>query len=134
MISSVDFAATIAALGGCDRPRELAGRSLLPLLYDEPIVGGHTFGLLSEFHDRLMLETQRYKAVFNRQTRRCLGIYDLLTDLPERTNLLDSPQGRNVLDSMRLRLGDALMPLRAVTEASPNGLAAIDPANDALFF
>ena len=132
MVSTVDIAATVAALSGCDMPRDIAGRSVLPLLYDEPIVGGHCFGVISEFHDRVMIETERYKAVFNRQTRRCLGIYDLLMDAPEQHSLIDAPKGRNVLDSIRLRLGDVLMPLRAVSDHAPLDPAATDPATDVL--
>ena len=39
--------------------------------------------------------------------------YDLLNDADERENLIDSPTGRNLLDALRWRLGDALLPLRS---------------------
>ena len=42
-----------------------------------------------------------------------LGLYDLLNDPDERRNLVKTPTGYNVLDSMRCRLGSALLQMRA---------------------
>lgn len=113
LFSTLDATATVAALGGCDPPTGVTGRSLMPLVNNEnvaPVRGG----ILSEFNDRLMLETERYKAVFNRCTGRCIGLYDLLTDTDEKRNLIDETTGQNALESLRHRLADALLPLRAV--------------------
>ena len=112
LFSTVDVAATIAGLGGADLPPEVGGRSLLPLINGDPLLPS-LHGLLSEFNDRLLLETERYKAVFERKRRRCMGLYDLLNDRDEKRNLIDSPTGQNVLESLRCRLADALLPLRA---------------------
>lgn len=112
LISTVDFAATAAALGRCDVPHAVVGRSLLPLLAGDavtPPAGGN----LSEFNDRLLLETERLKAVFNRLSRTCLGLYDLLEDPDERNNLIASDRGKTLADALRWRLADALLPLRA---------------------
>src|SRR5690606_4302097 len=114
LVSNVDVAATIATLGGGDLPAAMPGRSLLPLLAGEPLpeTRPHT-GCLSEFGHRLMLETERYKIIFNTESHRILGLFDLLNDPDENNNLLKSMAGRNLTDALRWRLGDALMPLRA---------------------
>lgn len=115
LVSHVDVAATIAALGGCDLPSHTAGRSLLPLLTGndtEPRVSQNA--CLSEYGQRLMLETRRHKIIFNTQTQTPIGFYDLLNDSGEKTNLVNTPAGRNLLDTMRWRVGDVLMPLRHV--------------------
>ena len=113
LIGTVDVAATIADLGGCDLPPWLAGRSLLPILAGDSIAARH-LGCISEFGKRLMLETERYKIIFDTDVHRMLGLYDLLRDAEEKTNLLDKPEGRHLVDAMRWRVGDALLPIRAV--------------------
>lgn len=115
LLSTVDVVATIAALAGADLPARVTGRSILPALRGEPVaplVGG----ILSEFNDRLMLETERYKAVFDADPaamRACLGVFDLLADPGERRNLSEAAAGRNLIDSLRLSVADVLLPLRA---------------------
>jgi len=71
-------------------------------------------GCVSEFGRRVMLETERHKVVFDVDTRQTLGLYDLLHDPDERTNLVGKPSGNNVMDMMRVRLADALMMMRAM--------------------
>jgi arylsulfatase A-like enzyme len=113
LISTVDLAATLAALAGCDSPRASAGRSLLPALSGEPVLPVLGGGIISEFGPRLMLETERYRVIFHAELQRAIALYDLLFDPDERENLIELPTGRNVLDALRWRLGDALLPLRA---------------------
>ncbi|MEX1016221.1 MAG: sulfatase-like hydrolase/transferase [Phycisphaeraceae bacterium] len=115
LVSTVDIAPTIAALGAADAPPNLAGRSLLPMLQGGALPAGDGNVNLSEFGDRLMLETERFKIIFNRVTRSCLGLYDLLNDPDEKQNLADQPRGLNLLDALRLRLVDALLPLRGAS-------------------
>jgi arylsulfatase A-like enzyme len=114
LVSVVDVAATIMLLGGCDLPRAVTGRSLLPLMAGDSLPTTAAFGgLLCEFGRRLMLETERYKVVFDTESRCAIGLYDLLNDAAEKQNLVDTAVGRNLLDSLRWRLGDALLPLRS---------------------
>ncbi len=113
LVSTVDVAATIAALGGCDLSPACVGRSLLPALSEHSSIRPIAGGCLSEFGKRLMLETERYKVVFNTDTLSAMGLYDLLNDPDERHNLVNSPIGMNLLDALRWRVGEALMPLRA---------------------
>jgi arylsulfatase A-like enzyme len=113
MVSTVDIATTIAALAGCDLPESMPGRSLLPLIMGEDLPEPFT-GLISEFAKRLLLETERYKVVFDTEHRQAMGLYDLLNDPNETQNLLSSPVSTNLLDALRWRLADTLMPLRAV--------------------
>ncbi|MFW6058646.1 MAG: sulfatase-like hydrolase/transferase [Phycisphaeraceae bacterium] len=115
LVSTVDVAATAVALGSCDRPAVMAGRSLLPALTGEGELPDPPGGNISEFGDRLMLETERFRAVYDRRTGQCMGLYDLLHDPDERANLVETPRGRNLVDALRWRVAEALMPLRAVT-------------------
>ncbi len=117
LVSVVDIAPTLALLGGCDPAPGMLGRSLLPLIAEEPLPLPPG-GMISEYGDRLLLETERYKLVCNRTTRKTLGIYDLLSDPDELKNLHGTPQGINLLDALRWRLADALLPL---TAPSPRG-------------
>ena len=113
LVSTVDVAGTIAALAACDVPDATVGRSLLSLLADEdfrPATGGVC---LSEFSHRLMMETDRHRVIFNTATQRCIALYDLINDPRETRNLVQSPVGRNILDALRWRVGDALMAVRA---------------------
>jgi arylsulfatase A-like enzyme len=113
LASTVDVAATITALAGCDACKASTGRSLLPALSGEPVLPTLSGGLISEFGPRLMLETERYRVIFHTELQRAIAIYDLLNDSEDRENLVESPTGRNLLDALRWRLGDALLTLRA---------------------
>jgi choline-sulfatase len=119
-VSTVDAAATIAALGACDPPKATVGRSLLPVLAGESLqnlgAGIGNGGLLSEFGRRLLLETERYKVIFDVESHLALGLYDLINDPDEQTNLVTSPIGQNLLDSLRWRLGDTLLGLRSLPQ------------------
>jgi arylsulfatase A-like enzyme len=113
LVSTVDIAATIAALAGCDIPEDNPGRSLLPLIAGDDLPEAFT-GLISEFAKRLLLETERYKVVFDTEHRQAMGLFDLLNDPDETQNLLNTPVSTNLLDALRWRLADTLMPLSAV--------------------
>lgn len=115
LVSNVDVAATIAALGGCELPAHTAGRSLLPLLArEETQIRASQHACLSEYGHRLMLETRRHKAIFNTDTCLPIGLYDLLNDPQEQDNLVEEAKGKDLLDALRLRLSDVLMPLRGL--------------------
>lgn len=114
LVSTVDVAATILDLAGCDQSEASAGVSLLAYIRDpetDPLRGR---AILSEFGRRVLLETERHKIIFDAQKLRVIGLYDLLNDPDERENLCQKPEGANLLDALRWRLGDALLPLRAV--------------------
>ena len=114
LLSTVDVAATIASLGGCDLPRPLIGRSLLPVVAHDQLLERNWPGCISEYNRRLMLETERHKVVFDTETFGAIGLYDRLADPDELKNLIVSPVAASVLDSLRSRLCDMLMPLRAM--------------------
>ncbi|MEM6459771.1 MAG: sulfatase/phosphatase domain-containing protein, partial [Planctomycetota bacterium] len=113
LFSVVDLAPTVAHLAGADPPETLPGRSVLPILNGEPVLPPARANLC-EFHDRLLLETERYKAVFHTADRSCLGLFDLVEDPEEQANLIDrgSREVRKLVGAMRLRLADALLPVR----------------------
>jgi arylsulfatase A-like enzyme len=111
--STVDVAPTIADLAGVDVPPNTAGRSLLPLLRDETSLGLHGAWALSEFGDRLMIETRRHKAMYRTDTADCFAFYDLTADPDEHTNRVNEPCEREAKDAVRSALAEALLPLRA---------------------
>ncbi|MBL4701242.1 MAG: sulfatase-like hydrolase/transferase [Phycisphaeraceae bacterium] len=114
LVSTVDIAATLSALAGSDLPEGNPGRSLLPLINGDELAAPFT-GLISEFAKRLLLETERYKVVFDTENRQAIGLFDLLNDPDETQNLLNTPVSTNLLDALRWRLADTLMPLCAVS-------------------
>ncbi|MBB6428818.1 sulfatase-like hydrolase/transferase [Algisphaera agarilytica] len=113
LFSVVDVAPTIAHLGGADHPESVAGRSVLPIFNAEPVLPVPPANL-SEFHDRLLVETERHKAVFRTGDRKCLGLFDLLEDPEEKVNLIhdNTATTRKLVLQMRLHLSGVLMPLR----------------------
>jgi len=114
LVSTVDVAGTIAALAGCDLPMAAMGRSLLHVLAGEPLGMPRGGACISEFNQRIMLETEQYKAIFKIDTGEAIGLYDLLRDSDEKKNIVRTVAGLNVLDSMRCRLANALMSMRSL--------------------
>jgi len=113
LISTIDLAATIPMLASADLPPAVTGRNLLPLLTAQPLMPSIPGGAaLCEYGRRLLLESERHKVVFDTDNRSITGLYDLLKDPDEMDNLLDTGEGQNLVDTMRWRLGDALLPLR----------------------
>ncbi len=114
-LSTVDVAVTIAAIAGCDLSTAVTGRSLLPLVGGQMLEPRRGWtACISEFAKRLMLESERYKVVFHTETLEAIGLFDILEDPDEGQNLIGTPVAGNMLDSLRARLGDLLLPLRAV--------------------
>lgn len=111
LTGTVDVATTIAMLGNCDLTSQMRGTNLLPLVGGQPLDRPNT-AIISEFGKRLMLETERYKTVFDTERRQIIGIYDLLADPDETQNILGVASGKNLIDAMRWRLADALLPLQ----------------------
>lgn len=120
LLSTVDVAATITAIGACDQATAMVGRSLLPIAINQPLSLRQGLpGCMSEFGRRLMFESERYKIVFNTDSLRASGLYDRIKDPGEIKNLIDQPTGRDMVDSLRHRLADILMPLRAMPAGKP---------------
>jgi arylsulfatase len=113
LVSTVDVAGTVCELGGIDLPPASVARSVLSAVRGQPICTGTGGVCISEFGRRVMLETERHKVVFDTESGAAIGLYDLFADPDERRNLADTPQAANVLDPLRWRLGDAVLPLRS---------------------
>ena len=114
LLSTVDIAATVASICGCDLPRAAVGRSLLPIIKSQRLDGQSWPGCISEFGQRLMLETERHKIVFDTDRHEPIGLYDRLIDPDEHHNIVNDIAAASVLDSLRSRLGDILLGLRAM--------------------
>jgi arylsulfatase A-like enzyme len=113
LISTVDVAATIADIAACDLPSACVGHSLLPAVRGKPVATlASEVGCLSEFGRRLMLQNDRHKIILDVDTRQVIGIYDLLNDPLETRNLSETVLGKNLVDALRWRIGDALLSLR----------------------
>ena len=120
-LSTIDVAATIAHLGGCDPLPGTVGRSVAPLLAQEPLTHVLPGGVaLSEFGSRLMIETERYRAIFSVIDQSLLGLWDLVADPNESSSIAGSAVGRDLADSMRSRLAEALLGLRAAPPVTPH--------------
>ncbi len=113
LVSTVDVAATISDLAACDPAPHCIGRSLLCLLRDQPFTSATGGACLSECGDRVMLETERHRVIFDIHSLWPVALFDLLNDGEERENLVETPAGSNLIDSLRWRMADALMPLRS---------------------
>lgn len=111
LISTVDLAPTLCAIGQTDAPAEWPGRSLLPAAAGEAVGSPVT---ISEYRRRIMLETMRHKVAFDLDEQAPRLLFDLVTDQQEKRNLIESPAAANVLDRLRVQLSEALLPLRAV--------------------
>lgn len=114
LVTTADFAATICALGGIDAPRGCLGQSILPAMSGRE-VGGDT--ALSEFGDRLMLETMQHRVVFNIESGRMLSLFDLVKDPNELKDLQNDPVAMNLGDMLRWHLAQTLLPLRPIMAA-----------------
>lgn len=118
-ISTVDVAATIASIAGCDLPEAVCGKPLLSQLGDD-LAPSSPACCISEFGHRLMLRTQHHKVIFDTRSLTPIQLYDRQTDPDEQTNILSAPQGPALLREMQAELGSALLPLRALPTASPD--------------
>ena len=111
LFSTVDVAPTLAALAGADVPAGRTGRSVLPIFNGDELASGPAANL-SEFGDRVMVETERHKAVFRVGDGECLALHDLADDPEERRNLAKTGPGRARALALRGVLGSVLLPLR----------------------
>jgi hypothetical protein len=115
LISGVDLAPTLCAIGGVDTPPGCTGQSLLPGLFGQSV---GRYAAISEFGNRILIETLHFKAMFDTETAQPRVIFDMSDDDGEVENLAGTPFGNNVVDSLRHKLADQLLPLRPVTDGS----------------
>ncbi len=111
LVSGVDLAATLCAIGRVDAPDGCQGVSLLGGLMGE--TAGHA-AVLSEFGKRLLLETAQHKAMFDSETGEVRALFDVFIDESERSNLIGDPRGAAMVDMLRWRLAELLLPMRPV--------------------
>lgn len=109
LISTIDLAPTLCAIAGVDPPSGSPGESLLSAFRGE-IVGRPA--AISEYANRLMLETMQHRVVFDIDTEQPRALFDLLNDPDERCDLVGTPEGLGVTDMLRWQLAGSLMRLR----------------------
>ncbi len=111
LVSGVDLAATLCAIGQVDPPAGCLGRSILPGLVGETV--GHD-AVISEFGKRLLLETAQHKAMFDAESGKVRALFDVFIDEAEQHNLVGDPKGAAVVDMLRWRLAELLLPMQPV--------------------
>ena len=105
--STADIVPTLLDIAQVQLPEGLpfAGRSLYPLITTDDLVPKNTpLGLISEFEDRLLIETQRYKVVYRMPNFEPLAVYDLIDDFDEKKNIVDSNIGFGIANTTKLRM------------------------------
>jgi arylsulfatase A-like enzyme len=111
MVQTIDLTATAASLAGADMPTSAVGRSVLPMLRNEPMTPDRET-MLSEFADRLMIENELHKASFQIDTGRCLTLFDMVADPDEKRNLVELDTSEPIIDQLLQKIAVTLMPLR----------------------
>lgn len=110
---SIDLAPTLLDLAGVDVPREMHGRSLLPLLRGEKVDGRKSF-LIEYFSDTVFprvhkmgyqaVRTERWKYIRYSELEGMDELYDLKHDPYEMKNLIKEPSARDVLKELTAEL------------------------------
>jgi arylsulfatase A-like enzyme len=113
MVLGLDLAPTLLALGGAAAPRDLHGRSLLPLLRGEDVPWREDF-LIEHSSDTVFprmvgmgyraVRTARWKYIQYRDLAGMDELYDLERDPYELANRIGDPQARPALADLKARL------------------------------
>lgn len=115
MVRNIDIAPTILELAGAETSIEMDGRSVAPLLRDEP--ADWPLEMLYEYYWEyafphtptvFALRDQHYKYIFYHGVWDIEELYDLKNDPQERTNLFDDPEHRDRRREMKARMWDLL--------------------------
>ncbi len=119
---NIDLAPTIAQLAGLPIPTSVQGRSLVPLLQDEPVAWRtdllleHTYPDVTSYAG---VRTEQWKYITYPNTAGVVELYDLVNDPYELDNRASDPTTAGVQDALRSRL-DALR-ARAPLRRAPAG-------------
>jgi N-acetylglucosamine-6-sulfatase len=110
MVLSIDIAPTLLQLAGTAIPKNLHGRSLVPLLKGEPVKWRDSF-LVEYFSDKVFprmdhmgyqaVRTDRWKLIHYTDLKDMDELYDLQTDPYEMHNRIDDPSAKAARDHMR---------------------------------
>ncbi len=111
LVSTIDWVATLCAIGGVDVPPGCVGQSVLPAFHGYDVGSDAT---ISEYGTRLMFETMQHRVVYDVETEDASALFDLVKDPDERNDLIDTKEAMSVLDMLRWHLAGALMKLRPI--------------------
>jgi arylsulfatase A-like enzyme len=113
MALSLDIAPTLLEVAGLQPGGELQGRSLVPVLKNEPREWRRSF-LIEYYSDTVFprirnmgyvaVRTDRHKYIHYLELDGMDELYDLQADPYEQTNLIDDPRARQTLEQMRTEL------------------------------
>jgi choline-sulfatase len=141
MVELVDVLPTLLDLAGLPAPPDLHGRSLVPLLTDEP--GGRGRELVfSEYleNEEAMIRSERYKLIVGTGRRHRQDgyatasplpgpyqrLYDLEADPDETTDLINEPDTRAVRERLQAELLRVLATTRGERGPIPPDLSGLD--------
>ncbi|HEY7291742.1 MAG TPA: sulfatase [Vicinamibacterales bacterium] len=128
MVLSIDLAPTLLEMAGLPAGAERQGQSLVPLFGPAPPEWRSSF-LIEYYSDTVFpriknmgyvaARTARYKYIRYRELHGMDELYDLETDPYEETNLVDRPDARSTLDTMRAELQRLLQQTKFPAESAP---------------
>lgn len=106
MVLNIDLAPTLLDLAGVSVPDHIQGRSLLPILATARSPGRESW-LYEHFPvfpipipGITAVRTQRYKYIEYQNNLRPKELFDLQVDPKEKTNIIDTPGGRQILENI----------------------------------
>ncbi len=141
MVESVDLFPTVLELLGNAPPKNLHGKSFVPLLRGEPGAKGRDV-VFSEYleNEEAMVRSERYKLIVGTGRRKRLDgyevddpspgpylrLFDLQTDPDENLDLSSKAEFRDVIDGLLEKLYQREVATRDGVEPIPRGLSKIE--------
>jgi N-acetylglucosamine-6-sulfatase len=111
MVLNIDLAPTLLELAGLPLPDHIQGKSLVPIF-----ASAHSSGRQSWLYEHFpvfpipipgitAVRTSRYKYIEYQQQLRPRELFDLRADPQEKSNLIDTPAGREILKHLEQEMG-----------------------------
>ena len=110
MVLNIDLAPTLLDMAGVSIPEHFQGKSLLPLLTAAKSPGRESW-LYEHFPvfpipipGITAVRTRRYKYIKYQNDLRPRELFDLKMDPREKTNIIDLPEGRKILENIETEM------------------------------
>ncbi len=116
LVQNIDIAPTLLAYAGVPTPKNMQGRSFLPILANQPVSNWRNRAFYEYYWEydfpqtptMFAVRTERYKYIFNYGIWDINELYDLQEDPAEVNNLIRSPQHQELAAQLRKELFDWL--------------------------